>query len=118
MTHGPPKGYLDQTEAGNAGCGHLLRAVSRAKPLLHCFGHIHGGRGTELVTWNNNSKSTTKTSNTLVSKYPRATKPIMEEGHQTLMVNAAIMDHSTTHDPMMVEINLPNAKNKKRENFP
>jgi Icc-related predicted phosphoesterase len=25
----------------------LLEAVRRIQPMLHCFGHIHGGYGTE-----------------------------------------------------------------------
>ena len=52
ITHGPPKGVLDQTTQGeNAGCDHLMRAVGRCRPLLHCFGHIHEGWGTERKVW-------------------------------------------------------------------
>lgn len=51
MTHGPPKGILDQCEQGNMGCENLLRAARRAKPRLHCFGHIHEGYGSKLLTW-------------------------------------------------------------------
>ncbi|KAI9775825.1 MAG: hypothetical protein M1839_000876 [Geoglossum umbratile] len=52
MTHGPPRNILDQTSnATHAGCPHLLRAASRARPRLHCFGHIHEGWGAERVRW-------------------------------------------------------------------
>ncbi|KHN96496.1 ser/Thr protein phosphatase family protein [Metarhizium album ARSEF 1941] len=59
MTHGPPYGVLD--EAGlsgalghpphHAGCGHLFEAVARARPRIHCFGHIHEGWGAYRGTW-------------------------------------------------------------------
>ncbi|KAK0127617.1 hypothetical protein ONS96_007144 [Cadophora gregata f. sp. sojae] len=51
MTHGPPKGILDLTADGNVGCEALLRAVSRARPLLYCFGHIHEAYGAHIVKW-------------------------------------------------------------------
>lgn len=52
VTHGPPYGRLDATNNGDlAGCEHLLRAVMRCRPLLHCFGHIHEGHGAERVRW-------------------------------------------------------------------
>ncbi|GAB7352841.1 hypothetical protein MBLNU459_g3450t1 [Dothideomycetes sp. NU459] len=52
VTHGPPYGRLDGTWTGTrAGCPHLLRAVMRARPLVHCFGHIHEGWGAEVVRW-------------------------------------------------------------------
>lgn len=46
LTHGPPKGYLD---LGGKGCPYLTREVSRARPRLVVFGHIHAGRGQEQV---------------------------------------------------------------------
>lgn len=52
ITHGPPYNKLDETNRGDlAGCPHLLRALIRSKPLLHCFGHIHEGWGAERITW-------------------------------------------------------------------
>lgn len=52
VTHGPPYKRLDKTSRGPyAGCPHLLRAVMRARPLIHCFGHIHEGSGAEIVSW-------------------------------------------------------------------
>ncbi len=52
ITHGPPKGIMDYTDLKQrAGCSDLFRAVARARPRLHCFGHIHEGWGAKLVTW-------------------------------------------------------------------
>lgn len=46
ITHGPPMGILDQTSTGESvGCQDLRKAVSRIKPLLHIFGHIHESYG-------------------------------------------------------------------------
>lgn len=52
ITHGPPKGIMDYTYGRErAGCPDLFAAVARARPRLHCFGHIHEGWGAKLVTW-------------------------------------------------------------------
>ncbi|KAK3622186.1 hypothetical protein LTR56_022341 [Elasticomyces elasticus] len=52
LTHGPPYQNMSQTTTGDdAGCPHLLRALMRGRPLLHCFGHIHEGWGAEIVKW-------------------------------------------------------------------
>ncbi|KAI0393751.1 ser/Thr protein phosphatase family protein [Xylariaceae sp. FL0594] len=52
ITHGPPHGIMDYTHGRErAGCHHLFGAVARARPMLHCFGHIHEGWGSRLVTW-------------------------------------------------------------------
>lgn len=52
VTHGPPEGVLDRTFRGEqAGCGCLLEAVARARPRVHCFGHIHEGWGARLRRW-------------------------------------------------------------------
>ncbi|KIW07977.1 uncharacterized protein PV09_01876 [Verruconis gallopava] len=52
ITHGPPYGHLDATSRGaRAGCPHLLNALNRVRPRMHCFGHIHEAWGAELVTW-------------------------------------------------------------------
>ena len=46
ITHGPPFGILDITEEGEkVGCQDLQQAVTRVKPQLHVFGHIHNGQG-------------------------------------------------------------------------
>jgi len=52
MSHGPPKYLLDKCDDGsNGGCEHLRRAICRAKPRLHCFGHIHPSWGARKVVW-------------------------------------------------------------------
>jgi len=47
VTHGPPFGILDHERgmANQAGCRELLDAVTRIKPRLHVFGHVHGRYG-------------------------------------------------------------------------
>ncbi|KAF3483630.1 metallophosphoesterase domain-containing protein 2 [Arthroderma uncinatum] len=52
MTHGPPRGILDETYRGNeAGCTNLFGAIAQARPKIHCFGHIHEAWGAKLVAW-------------------------------------------------------------------
>ncbi|KAK8041797.1 Metallo-dependent phosphatase-like protein [Apiospora rasikravindrae] len=54
ITHGPPHGIMDYADSGSrrrAGCPQLFEAIHRARPLLHCFGHIHEGWGAKLVAW-------------------------------------------------------------------
>jgi len=47
VTHAPPFGILDQAPGSeyHAGCPQLLDAVRRIKPVIHIFGHAHGGYG-------------------------------------------------------------------------
>jgi Icc-related predicted phosphoesterase len=47
ITHGPPFGILDSAEEypGPSGDSELRRAILRVKPILHVFGHAHGGYG-------------------------------------------------------------------------
>lgn len=50
ITHGPPHGILDQTESyhdtDHLGCEELFERVDAlTQPLVHVFGHIHGGYG-------------------------------------------------------------------------
>lgn len=49
ITHGPPFRVLDAENilAPHMGCEQLTRAVLRARPRLHVFGHVHGGYGRE-----------------------------------------------------------------------
>ena len=53
MTHGPPWGIRDGKDLGmtETGCAGLLAAVERARPRVHCFGHIHKAWGAELIAW-------------------------------------------------------------------
>lgn len=46
ITHGPPFGMMDFTVTGHTvGCEELARVVTRIKPKVHLFGHIHEGYG-------------------------------------------------------------------------
>ena len=47
VTHGPPYGILDRSPGAlhHAGCPQLLEAVTRLKPKLHVYGHVHGAHG-------------------------------------------------------------------------
>lgn len=115
MTHGPPQNILDN----DVGCEALLHAVSRAKPLLHCFGHIHEGYGAEVVTWKNCKKigrfpigaEAIESRESVSSKnnYPHPSKISLTFGEHTLMVNAAIMNSNfkPTNAPWFVELDLP-----------
>jgi len=47
ISHGPPRGILDRSPGSSfhSGDQELLDAVTRVKPRLHVFGHIHGAHG-------------------------------------------------------------------------
>ncbi|KAI0508326.1 ser/Thr protein phosphatase family protein [Xylaria bambusicola] len=51
ITHGPPRGIMDRTCEGRAGCPNLFAAIARARPRLHCFGHIHEEWGARRIAW-------------------------------------------------------------------
>ena len=51
VTHTPPKFHLDLAMPRGLGCEHLLKEVKRVKPVLHVFGHVHWGAGSEVVHW-------------------------------------------------------------------
>ncbi|KAL8697652.1 MAG: hypothetical protein Q9224_002202 [Gallowayella concinna] len=101
LTHGPPAGVLDETNMGDqVGCEHLMRAVRRCRPRLHCFGHIHEGWGAQRTTWAQNCSNllTADRSQMLNDRcvYVDLTKdgnePLAGFGEETLFVNAAIMN--------------------------
>jgi hypothetical protein len=103
MTHGPSKGILDHCRAGNKGCENLLRAIRRAKPRLHCFGHIHEGYGAQRITWNTEKQSPQ------ANFFPDDQGFSVEFGKETLAVNAAIRngDNEADNAPFLVELELP-----------
>jgi len=123
MTHGPPKYRLDRTERDDAvGCEHLLRAVCRARPLLHCFGHVHTGWGAEKVTWDTSVnlevgkedaclktpvKEFVLQNSSRKKGYAIAGMEGMVHGEQTLFVNAAIEAEEWTNAPWLVTLDLP-----------
>lgn len=115
VSHGPQRFILDETLTGErVGCEHLARAVSRCKPLLHCFGHIHEGWGAQVQTWpgqddplNCYGDHTVKPENTKNAAYIDATWIV--PGSQCLSVNAAIMDvdYIPSQSPWLVDLLLP-----------
>jgi predicted phosphodiesterase len=117
MTHGPPQSILDQVDNQNLGCLNLLRAVSRARPLMHCFGHIHEGHGANIVTWKPDGSvkdplSATPLETEQINEYPYANEWPIKSGKQTLMVNAAIMMNTAKgmrpdYKPFIVALGLP-----------
>lgn len=118
MTHGPPEYILDVVHTGaNVGCRALMRAVSRARPLLYCFGHIHEAHGAKLVTWKDDkSKVGPEAVEKLTSTsdaYPETTTSSLplRFGKDTLMVNASIMNlaYRPVNAPCLVELNIPRA---------
>ncbi|KAG2058215.1 hypothetical protein BDR06DRAFT_1018458 [Suillus hirtellus] len=53
ITHGPPYSYLDLSGLGWRALLARIRELCRTHPpVLHVFGHIHGGRGIENMPWN------------------------------------------------------------------
>ncbi len=114
MTHGPPEGILDKTFDGQiVGCRALMRAVSRVRPLLHCFGHIHEASGAKVVTWRDD-KSTMgeeaiESQKDFANGYPESGSYPLNFGKETLMVNAAIMNLQghPANSPWIVELELP-----------
>lgn len=117
MTHGPPSSILDQVDGQNLGCPNLLRAVSRTRPLMHCFGHVHEGHGANIVTWKpdgsvKDPSSATPLETEQINEYPYVNEWNVKRGAQTLMVNAAIMMNTArgmkpNYKPFVVSLNLP-----------
>lgn len=66
MTHAPASGILDKLSDGRSrGCPHLLRAIRRVKPKLHCFGHVHDSNGARMISWNSKIPEIPASSNEL-----------------------------------------------------
>ena len=125
MTHGPPKEILDCCPNGSVGCPHLFRALRRAKPLMHCFGHIHEGYGIEEIEWtkwgDGREGRREDRKNEAVHRffeedgegvqnpYPEPYVWRGTRGVKTLAVNAAIMDgdYELRNAPWLVSLELP-----------
>jgi hypothetical protein len=132
MTHGPPMGVLDAVRSGDhVGCEHLIRAMRRCKPKLHCFGHIHEGWGAQKIEWKDGDELNVKKP----TEHIKSTDPVevndqrMKEeraayidissggddaitfGRETLMVNASIMSltYRPVQGPWLVDIDLEKA---------
>ena len=117
LTHGPPRGILDKVQNDEkVGCDHLLRAVTRCKPRLHCFGHIHEGWGAGRIDWKTKAFEQVKVTKSQVfgdgfagvNISGSADKPLIW-GQETQFVNASIMDvaYNPINAPWVVDMDLP-----------
>lgn len=127
MSHGPPHTVLDKTYTGEAvGCPHLLRAMARARPKIHCFGHIHEGWGVKLGTWNDKKTGAdagevfeyvedvrfdlerAKRERGVFVDASVGGEHEVETGKSTLFVNAAIKDvgYNASQAPVVVDVDL------------
>ena len=57
VTHNPPKWHLDLPQNGGLGCEFELKEVTRVKPTLHVFGHVHAGHGKEYAWWDDGQRA-------------------------------------------------------------
>lgn len=135
MTHGPPMGVLDEVRNGDhVGCEHLLRAMRRCRPKLHCFGHIHEGWGAQKVEWVEGHELDVKRPEEHVKSVRQievdeqsmrderavrvdvATdgKYEVDFGRETLMVNASIMSvrYKPVQGPWLVDMDLQRASDE------
>lgn len=142
VTHGPPQGILDRTVHGESvGCDHLLTAVSRCRPLLHCFGHIHEAWGAEILSWPSDTKNRGAINLKAVDCSMQVSHPqeILEvasseaaqstqnvsvidaraivHGKQTVFVNASVMNihYAPTQWPWLIQLELPKAPENEME---
>lgn len=118
MTHGPPKGILDECLEGGVGCKNLLQALGRAEPRMHCLGHIHESNGAEVMDWGSRVSMRSTRGNEELGKqegvrnaYPESVKPSLIDGEQSLVINAAIINgkNEPTNAPWLVDLDLPSA---------
>ncbi|KAJ4153562.1 hypothetical protein LMH87_010045 [Akanthomyces muscarius] len=101
VTHGPPRGILDRTNnRERAGCPDLFAAVAKAKPQIHCFGHIHEGWGAKVVAWR--SKLSEKPS--FLTDIDNSASSIVEQ-------------LTTLHETKFDSLEDADAKRKKLENY-
>ncbi|KAL4907278.1 hypothetical protein BDW74DRAFT_122729 [Aspergillus multicolor] len=136
LTHGPPRGILDQVVGSgeSVGCEHLYRAVRRAKPALHVFGHIHEGYGARRVEWtasdlDQSSESDLRDSSLpgveQIEEVPWDREDVMEErvayvdltsgserplrrGEETVFVNASVVtvEYKGLNAPWVADLDL------------
>jgi len=94
--------------------------VARVKPRLHCFGHVHEGRGALRKTWAPSwnpfdniqpwqlEESMTPAA-TKVDLTSRGGRPLRQGKEKTVFVNAAIRDgyYRIENNPWLVNLDLP-----------
>ena len=118
LTHGPPYGVLDRVVPGgfSVGCEYLFRAVERARPLLHVFGHIHEGYGAVRYEWSSRNESmiqcdgerTLRDRGAYVDVSAASGTPL-RVGDETLFINASVctVDYEGVNAPWVVDLDLP-----------
>ncbi|KAL5359653.1 hypothetical protein BJX96DRAFT_164600 [Aspergillus floccosus] len=118
LTHGPPYGVHDQVVGTHesVGCEHLFRAVRRARPRLHVFGHIHEGHGATRWEWSTSNvsliqvdhKTALADGGAYVDVSGDAANPL-RVGEETLFVNASVVtvQYEPVNAPWVVDLDLP-----------
>lgn len=131
LTHGPPVGVLDMVGrdlSEHVGCDHLFRAVKRARPRVHLFGHIHEGWGAVRGVYDSNAVDS-PTAGVSQEKVSTDMEDMLEQrsayydissdsqralrfGEETLFVNASIctVGYSPSNAPWVVDLDLPSAQ--------
>ncbi|RAH83622.1 hypothetical protein BO86DRAFT_309028 [Aspergillus japonicus CBS 114.51] len=118
ITHGPPYGILDHVVPNHVsvGCEHLYRAVRRARPRLHVFGHIHEGYGAMRREWSTGNDSIiqcdqprTREEHCARVDVSKASMMPLNPGQETLFVNASVVNvqYHPINAPWLVEMELP-----------
>ncbi|CAK43683.1 hypothetical protein CBS63078_88 [Aspergillus niger] len=118
ITHGPPYGVLDQVVPNHmsVGCEHLYRAVKRARPRVHVFGHIHEGYGATRREWSSGNESVIQCDKERTLEERCARVDVSKEGgnglrvgEETLFVNASVVtvQYQAINAPWVVEVDLP-----------
>lgn len=117
LTHGPPLGIFDRTSSGlQVGCENLLKAVRRARPRLHVFGHIHEAYGAGRMDWGSKSMTEIKgdpeevlEERGVIVDLSEGGKEALRFGEETLFVNASVVTirYHAVNAPWVVDLDLP-----------
>jgi hypothetical protein len=102
--------------AANVGCTALLHAISRAKPLIYCFGHIHEAYRASAITWTDDETkigaNAIEDQPSTTQVYPTSSKRSLRFGNGLWWLNAATMGLlvEPTNSACVVELDLPPGK--------
>ncbi|KAL4891659.1 Metallo-dependent phosphatase-like protein [Aspergillus ambiguus] len=118
LTHGPPYGVHDRVVGSHesVGCEHLFRAVQRARPRLHVFGHIHEGYGATRWEWSTRNESLIQVDRETALEDRAAYVDVSSDaavplrvGDETLFVNASVVtvQYQAVNAPWVVDLDLP-----------
>lgn len=79
VSHTPAHGHVDKTTVGEmSGCEVLKKRMGKVRPIMHVCGHIHDGRGVEIVKWKRDSVSAKGDDNAVESESKTAS--VVEPG--------------------------------------